>query len=151
MADSQYRTLVVDDYEPWRQFLCSTIQQHPQFQISGQAGDGLEAVLQAQELQPDLILLDVGLPTLNGIEAAREIRKLLPQSRILFLSADYSLEIAGEALKTGVGGYVVKSDAGRQLLEGMEAVINGHRFLSDRLARLILDKEEVPNVFKQDR
>jgi len=145
------RIMVVDDFEPWRRVLSETIETRPGWRVVGEAADGLQAIRRSLELQPDVIVLDIGLPRLNGIEAAREIRKLLPQSRILFLSADYSLEIAGEALKTGVGGYVVKSDAGRQLLEGMEAVINGHRFLSDRLARLILDKEEVPNVFKQDR
>ena len=133
MADSQYRTLVVDDYEPWRQFLCSTIQQHPQFQISGQAGDGLEAVLQAQELQPDLILLDVGLPTLNGIEAARRIREVSPRTKILFISGNRSKEIVDEALLAGGSGYVIKSDAGSELWLAIEALLQDKRFVSASL------------------
>ena len=96
--------------------------------------DGPEAVEQAQELQPDLILLDIGMPTLNGIEAARQIRAHAPKSKILFLSENRSPEIAEAALNTGAGGYVVKSDANRELLSAIKAVLEGRRFISASLA-----------------
>lgn len=78
--------LVVEDYEPFRRFICSTLGKRPELLIVGEVSDGLEAIQKAQELQPGLILLDVGLPTLNGIEAARQIREFFPESKILFVS-----------------------------------------------------------------
>jgi DNA-binding NarL/FixJ family response regulator len=128
------RILVVDDYEPWRRFVSTTLQKQPELQIVGEVTDGFEAVQKAQQLQPDLILLDIGLPTLNGIEAARRIRELSPKSRILFLSENRSWDIAEEALRTGAGGYVVKSDAVGELLPAVEAVLKGKRFVSASLA-----------------
>src|SRR4030095_8425698 len=95
--------------------------------------DGAEAVQQAQELQPDLILLDIGLPTLNGIEAARRIRKVSPTSKILFVTENRSTDIVEEALSTGASGYVVKSNAGSELLPAIEAVLRGKQFVSARL------------------
>src|ERR1700758_3447640 len=109
---SSLRVLVVDDYEPFRRIVCSMLARKLELQIVGEVADGLEAVQKAQELQPDLIVLDLGLPTLNGVEAARRIRKLSPKSKILFVSGNRSPDIAEEALRTGAGGYVVKSDGG---------------------------------------
>jgi len=126
--------LVVDDYEPWRRFVSTTLQKQPKLQVIGEALDGLEAVQKAQQLQPDLILLDIGLPTLNGIEAARRIREVSPKSKILFLSENRTWDIAEEALRTGAGGYVVKSDAAGELLPAVEAVLKGKRFVSASLA-----------------
>jgi DNA-binding NarL/FixJ family response regulator len=124
----------VDDYEPWRRVVSTTLQKQPTLQVIGEAVDGLEAVQKAQQLQPDLILLDIGLPTLNGIEAARRIRELSPKSKILFLSENRSWDIAEEALRTGAGGYVVKSDAEGELLPAVNAVLGGKRFVSASLA-----------------
>src|SRR5215831_12488011 len=93
---------------------------------------GLHAVLQAQQLQPDLILLDIGLPSLNGIEAARRIRKLSPNSKILFFTQNCSCEIAQGALKTGANGYLLKSDA-TDLAFAVEAVLRGEQFVSSRV------------------
>jgi DNA-binding NarL/FixJ family response regulator len=104
------RVLVVDDYEPWRRLIRLTLLVQERLQIVGEAVDGPEALHQAQELQPDLILLDISLPTLNGIEAARRIRQVSPNSKILFVTENRSPDIAEEALSTGAGGYVVKSD-----------------------------------------
>jgi DNA-binding NarL/FixJ family response regulator len=84
----------------------------------------------AQQLQPDLILLDIGLPTLNGIEAARRIREVSPKSRILFVSENRSPEIADEAFRTGACGYVVKAAATSELLPAVEAVLQDKRFVS---------------------
>src|SRR5215831_18338172 len=87
----------------------------------------------AQQLQPDLIMLDIGLPRTNGIAAARQIRRLCPSSKILFMSENRSADIAGEALSTGAGGYVVKSDAASELLPAIEAVLKGEQFVSPSL------------------
>ena len=127
------RILLVDDYEPWRRFVSTTLQKKSELQIVGEVTDGFEAVQKAQQLQPDLILLDIGLPTLNGIDAARRIRELSPKSRILFVSEDRSWDIAGEALRTGANGYVVKSDAASELLPAVEAVLQGKQFVSSGL------------------
>ena len=129
------RILVVDDYEPIRRFLCSELAKHPEAQIIGEASDGLEAVQIAQDLRPDLILLDIGLPTLNGIEAALRIRRLSPDSKILFVSQQSSPDLVQAALDTGALGYVVKSDAAGELLPAVEAVLRGKVFVSSSLAR----------------
>jgi DNA-binding NarL/FixJ family response regulator len=124
------RVLVVDDYERWRRHVVDTIQPHPAWQVIGEADDGLEAVQKVRRLRPDLILLDIGLPTLDGIEAARRIIADDPDARILFLSEHRSLDIVGTALATGARGYVVKSDAGRDLLPAMQAAVDGTSFVS---------------------
>ena len=98
------------------------------------ASDGLEAVLKSQELQPDLILLDIGLPTISGIEAARRIRKVAPKSKILFCSQEGDVDAARMALSEGGHGYVVKSDANNELFTAVEAVMQGKKFVSRRLA-----------------
>ncbi|MGB0014856.1 MAG: response regulator transcription factor [Candidatus Sulfotelmatobacter sp.] len=134
MEGSITRILVVDDYKPWRHFVSTTLKSQPKLQVIGEAMDGLEAVQKAQQLQPDLILLDIALPTLNGIEAARRIRELSPKSRILFVSENRSWDIAEEALRTSGGGYVVKSNAASELLPAVEAVLKGERFVSASLA-----------------
>jgi len=122
--------------EPWRRFISTTLQKQPELEISGRASDGLEAVLQAKELQPDLILLDIGLPTINGIEAARRIREISPASKILFVSENRSRDVAVEALCTGASGYVVKSDAASELLTAVS--LEGKRFVSASLAGYFL-------------
>jgi DNA-binding NarL/FixJ family response regulator len=124
------RVLVVDDYEPFRRFVCSTLKRKPDLQIVGEVSDGLEAVRRVEELQPDLMVIDIGLPTLNGIEAARRIRKLCPECRILFVSQETSADVVQEALSLGALGYVVKTHAGSELLPAVEAVCQGRQFLS---------------------
>jgi DNA-binding NarL/FixJ family response regulator len=134
VAKSSIRVLVVDDYEPLRRFSVLALGRKPELQIIGELSDGLEAVLRARELQPNLILLDISLPTLNGIEAARQIREQSPESKILFLSENRSRDIVAEALHTGGGGYVLKSDAGNELLPAVEAVLQGKQFVSSSLS-----------------
>ena len=130
-----FRILIVDDFESFRQFVCSMLQRRVEFQVIGQALDGLEALQKAEELQPDLILLDIGLPKLNGIEAARRLRKLIPHTKILFLSQESSSDVVQEALRLGASGYVVKARAGSELLPAVEAVRRGRRFVSSGLYR----------------
>jgi DNA-binding NarL/FixJ family response regulator len=127
------RVLVVDDSEIWRRFFSSTLQKQPEYQVIGELSDGLVAVQQAQQLQPDLILMDIGLPTLNGIEATRRIREVSPRSKILCVSENRSAEIAEEALHIGAAGYIVKSEAGSELLPAVKAVLLGKQFVSTSL------------------
>jgi DNA-binding NarL/FixJ family response regulator len=124
------RVLVVDDTPPWRRTISSIIQKEHGLQVVGEAGDGFEAIQKAQELRPDLILLDIGLPSLNGIEAARRIRERCPNSKVLFLSAQRDWDIVEEALRAGAVGYVVKSDAASELLPAVRAVLQGKQFVS---------------------
>lgn len=109
-----FNILVVDDFEPFRRFVCSILQQRAEFRII-EASDGLEAIQKAEELQPDLILFDVGLPKLNGIEAARRVRQLTSGAKILFLSQESSRDVVQEALSLGARGYVRKLRAQSEL------------------------------------
>jgi len=123
------QVLIVDDYQPWLRFLHSMVQDSLQFQAIDEASDGPEAVRKAVKLEPDLVLLDIGLPKLNGIEVARQIRERVPKTKILFVSEQRSEEVVREALTTG-SGYVVKSYAARELFPAMRAVLEGGRFVS---------------------
>jgi len=134
MGTSFVRVLVVDDHEPFRQSVCSMLRTRPQWHVIGEASDGSEAVQKAQQLRPDVIVLDIGLPTLNGLDAARRIRTLAPESTILFLSQESSVEVAQAALSLGALGYVVKARAGTELLAALEAVSQGKLFVSRGLA-----------------
>ena len=127
------RILVVDDFENWRRQVHSLLQARPTWQIIAEASDGPEAVQKAEELKPDLIVLDVGLPNLSGIEAARLIRQRSPNSKIIFLSQNSDLDAVRAALGTGALGYVRKTDAGRELLPAMDAVLRGKQFVSSSL------------------
>ena len=128
--------LVVDDNEPFRRFVRATLSTKPELKIISEVSDGLEAVQKALELQPALIVLDIGLPGLNGIEAARRIRKLSPKSTILFLSQESSPEIIQEALCLGALGFVIKAHAARDLLIAVEAVLRNEQFVSSALKAL---------------
>jgi DNA-binding NarL/FixJ family response regulator len=123
------RVLVVEDFAPFRRFLCSTLAKMPALQVICEVADGQEAVQKAQELTPDLILLDIGLPTLNGIAAARQIRNLVPASKIIFVTQESSAGVVQEALGTGALGYVVKTTANGNLLAAVEAVLEGRQFV----------------------
>jgi CheY-like chemotaxis protein len=109
------------------------LQSRPECQVIAEASDGPEAVQKAEELKPDLIVLDVGLPNLSGIEAARQIRQRSPNSEIIFLSQNSDLDVVRAALGTGALGYVRKTDAGRELLPAMEAALRGKQFVSSSL------------------
>jgi DNA-binding NarL/FixJ family response regulator len=134
LATTSIRLLVVDDSEPFRRIICSILQNELELPTIVQALDGMEAIELAKALQPDLILLDIGLPKLNGIEAARRIREFAPQSKILFVSQESSPDVVQTALNLGASGYVVKMDAGRELSTAVRAVLRGKRFVGSRFA-----------------
>jgi CheY-like chemotaxis protein len=129
-SDSIIRVLLVDDHEPFRQFVRATLNARPGTEVVSEASDGLDAVQKAQELKPDLIVLDIGLPGLNGLEAARRIRKLSPGSIILFLSQESSADVIREALSIGALGFVIKVCAARDLMVAVESVLRIQQFVS---------------------
>jgi DNA-binding NarL/FixJ family response regulator len=133
MAMPRIRVLVVDDYEPWHAFVVTVLGKNPDLNVVGQAFDGLEAVQQAAHLRPDLILLDISLPAQNGIEAARRIQQVSPNSKILFVTENRSSDFAEEALSTAANGYLVKSYAASEMLPALAAVLEGKRFVSASL------------------
>lgn len=105
------------------------IEEDPELEVIYEASDGVAAVQICWELQPDLVLLDVGLPKLNGLEAARQIREVSPDTKILFLSANPSRELMREALRLGAVGYLTKADAGLHLLAAVRAAAAGEEFV----------------------
>jgi DNA-binding NarL/FixJ family response regulator len=131
---SSIRILITDDYADWRQQVrLLLLKVQPEWQAISESSDGLEAVQKAQDLKPDIILLDIGLPKLNGIEAARRIRQVCPNSKIIFLSQNNDPDVVRAALDTGALGYVHKMDAGRELLLAVDAVLRGKQFISGSL------------------
>lgn len=127
------RILHVDDCEAWTSVVRMHLDWHPKLLLVGVATNGQEAVWKAEQLQPDLILLDVGLPLMNGIEAARQIQKVAPKAAILFLSENSDRDVVEAALRTGGHGFVLKSEAIRDLVTAIEAVLRGQRFVSTEL------------------
>jgi DNA-binding NarL/FixJ family response regulator len=125
--------LIVEDFVAFRRLICSILRKRQDLHVICEVSDGLEAVRKAKELKPDLILLDIGLPNLNGLQAAREIRKLTPESKIIFVSQESSADLVQEALSVGAHGYVAKTKLGSDLLAAVEAVLEGRRFVSSGL------------------
>jgi two-component system, NarL family, nitrate/nitrite response regulator NarL len=128
------RVLIVDDSQPWRRAVCLFLQQQLNLVVVCESADGLEAVQKSEEFQPDLVLLDISLPTLNGLEAARQIRKVAPGSKILFLSSYDYPELLREALRIGALGFVVKWDVASDLVPAVTAVMQDEQFFSNRLS-----------------
>jgi DNA-binding NarL/FixJ family response regulator len=131
---SSVTILLVDDYKPWRHYVFLRLKKEPELQIIYEACDGLEAVERSQKLQPDLILLDIGLPKMNGIEVVRQVRNLAPRSKILIVSQTSFPDVAQEALTLGASGYIDKADAAIELLPAVNAVLRGQKFVGRRLA-----------------
>src|SRR5215467_1699072 len=121
------KVLMVEDYEPFRQAVRLLLRHRTGFQIT-EASDGLEAIEKAKELQPDLVLFDIGLPKLNGLESAKRVRTLVPQARLLFLSQESSSEVVQETFRLGALGYVHKQNAMRDLPLAIDAILGGQRF-----------------------
>lgn len=129
------RILVAEDLDLWREYISSTLLKEPSFEIICEVVDGLQAVLMAEQHQPTIALLDIGLPRLCGIDAARSIQALAPNTRIVFLSGQQDTEIVRTALELG-SGYVLKSDAPMDLVAAIHSVAEGETFVSRHLARL---------------
>ena len=133
----EVRVLLADDYDPWRRCVSTLFLRQPQWKIVGEVSDGLEAVQKAQELKPDLILLDLSLPKLNGLEAANRIRHTVPATKIMFMTAYRDSDAMRTVLQNQAEGYVVKWEITRELLPAVEAVLEGRRFLSSQLIHIV--------------
>ena len=129
METSSFRILIADSFEPWLRYASSTLEKDESLQIVGVASDGLEAVQKAIELKPDLVLLSVGLPKLNGIEAAKRISEAVPGVKLLFATQIIDPDIMTEALSNGAHGYIWKIDAQRELLHAIRAIRQGEKFI----------------------
>jgi DNA-binding NarL/FixJ family response regulator len=123
-----HRVLVVDDFAGFRDLICSMLSNRPALLVVAEASDGLEAVRNADELQPDLIVLDLSMPKLNGLEATQRIRTLSPKSKIIIASFESSTDFVREALRSGAAGYVIKAEIAIQLLPAIEAVLQDKRW-----------------------
>jgi DNA-binding NarL/FixJ family response regulator len=130
---SKVRILIVEDIGFWREAISNMLRNEPSFEIVCEVADGLKAVLMAEQLQPTVVLLDIGLPLLNGMDAAGWIRKLAPRAGIVFLSEQRDTDIVQAALKLGCS-YVLKSDAAKDLVVAIHSAAAGGSFMSQRLA-----------------
>lgn len=133
MRTSIVRVLVVDDSRPWQKFIRTQLEIYPGAFIVSMESSGFEAVKKAAEMQPDLVLLDIHLSTLSGIEVAQQIRMVAPQSAILFVSGESDLDYVQAAFRAGGHGYVLKQEVAMDLLMGIETVLLGKRFMSPSL------------------
>jgi DNA-binding NarL/FixJ family response regulator len=125
---SRIRVLVVDDYDDWRRQVLSLFEKQPEWWVIGEARDGTEAIEKAVALKPDLIVVDIGLPKSSGIEAARQIRRLSPGSKILFLSNNNDFDVVRTALGTAQG-YVFKTDFHRDFLAAVRSVLRDELYV----------------------
>jgi DNA-binding NarL/FixJ family response regulator len=134
-----FRILVADDHEVVRKGLVSLLQAQPEWQVCGEAGDGREAVEKALELKPDVLILDIGMPTLNGLEATRQILKTNPHARVLILTLHDSDQVVREVLNAGARGFLLKSDAARDLVAAVEALRHDKTYFTSKVATMVLE------------
>jgi DNA-binding NarL/FixJ family response regulator len=134
-----FRILIADDHEIVRQGVKALLEQHTGWEVSGEAKDGREAVERCKALMPDLVLLDIGMPTLNGLDAARQILVSCPLTRILVLTMHDSEQVVRDVLAVGARGFLLKSDAGRDLVSAVEALQRHGTFFTSRVAELVLE------------
>jgi len=147
------RILIADDHELFRRGLAAELTQVPGWIVAGEAANGREAVELAAALKPDITVLDLTMPGLNGLEAARRIIAVEPAARILILTAHESEQLVREVLSAGAKGYVLKSDAGRILVAALQALLGGGSFFTSNVARIVLDgylRSESPEVEAPD-
>lgn len=129
----EVRILLADDYGPWRACVSSLFLKHPEWKIIGEVSDGLEAIQKAQELNPDVILLDLSLPKVNGVEAANHIRQTAPATKIVFITAYHDADVMQTVVHNRAEGYVLKWEVMRDLIPAIEAALCGKKFVSTRL------------------
>jgi len=131
------RILIVDDHDIVRRGVRALLESEPGFSICGEAGNGREAVAKAAELRPDLVLLDIGLPELNGLEVTRQLRAMLPSAKILVLTVFEADRLVEDLVAAGVNGYVLKSEAGLTLINAVHALARGSNYFTQRLRQTI--------------
>ncbi len=132
------RILIADDHEVVRRGLCTLLQAHEGWEICGEAKDGREAVEMARQLKPDVVIVDVGMPNLNGLAATRQLTQENPQQKIIVLTITDSDEVIRDALDAGARGFVLKSDAARDLVSAVEALQRNRMFFTPRVNDMVL-------------
>jgi DNA-binding NarL/FixJ family response regulator len=132
------RILIADDHDLMRRGVKALLQSHAGWEIVGEAHTGREAVSKAEELKPDVVILDISMPDLNGVDAAKRIRKASPDTEVLILSVHYSDQLIRDILEAGVRGYIVKSDSDRDLVIAVEALANHKPFFTPRATEVML-------------
>ena len=133
------RILLADDHELVRQGLRTLIEGHAGWQVCGEATTGREAVAKTRELKPDIVVMDFTMPELNGMEATRQIRAALPRTQVLILTMHESEELVREVLAAGARGYVLKSDAGRALVDALNALADHKPYFTSKISALVLE------------
>ena len=134
-----FRILVADDHEVVRRGLCALLQAQPDWEVCGEAGDGREALEKTQKLKPDVVILDIGMPSLNGLEATRQILKAMPHTRVLILTLHDSDQVVREVRNAGARGFLLKSDAARDLVAAVEALRRDKTYFTSKVAAMVLD------------
>ncbi|HLZ43355.1 MAG TPA: response regulator transcription factor [Candidatus Sulfotelmatobacter sp.] len=133
------RVLIADDHELARRGIRAVLESHPRWEVCGEAKDGRESVELAASLRPDVVLLDIGMPNLNGLEAARQILAVNPNIAILILTMHDSDNVVREVLRAGARGFLLKSDAGRDLVAAVEALESQRTFFTTRVSQMVLN------------
>jgi DNA-binding NarL/FixJ family response regulator len=134
-----FRILVADDHEVVRQGVRSLLEAHPGWEVIAEASDGRDAVEKASQLHPDVVILDIGMPNLNGLEATRQILREHPGARVLILTMHDSEQVVREVLEAGARGFILKSDAGRDLVAAVEALQRNKTFFTSKVAEMVLE------------
>jgi DNA-binding NarL/FixJ family response regulator len=135
---AQGRILVADDHEVVRKGLCALLQSHG-WEICGEAIDGRQAVDKSRELKPDIVILDIGMPNLNGLDATRQILRNNPDQRVLILTITDTDQVVRDVLQAGARGFVLKSDAARDLVAAVEAILQHRTFFTPRVGQMVLE------------
>ena len=148
---SAYRILIADDHEIVRRGIRTVLETHPGWEIVGEARDGREAVQSARVLKPDLVLLDIGMPNLNGLDAARQISATCPSTKVLILTVHNSEEIVRDVLAVGARGFLLKSDAGRDLVTAVETVQSQATFFRHSAAESVTDAHPTSGFLAKPR
>ena len=144
------RILVVEDSEDWRKLIVCLLREVPSFEIVGEASDGVHAIQMAGEMQPTVVLLDIGLPRLNGIQAGAWILKVAPGAKIIFVSQEFDRDLIDAAMEIGAYGFVLKSDAGEALIPAIRAVIRDEKFMSDGLVRYLFVSRSKERIIRRN-
>jgi len=143
------RILIADELEVVRRGLCAVLQVRPEWEVCGEAGDGRQALEEAQKLRPDITILDIGLPNLDGVEATRQILKASPGTKVLVLTLDHSDHVIREVLKAGARGLLLKADAACDLAPAIDALLQNKTYLSSKVAAIVLDRSLNPRQTAQ--
>jgi DNA-binding NarL/FixJ family response regulator len=134
-----FRILVADDHEVVRRGLCALLRNQPEWEVCGEAGDGREAVEKVVALKPEVVILDIGMPNLNGLEATRQMLKTNPQIKVLVLTLHDSDQMVQEVLNAGARGFLLKTDAARDLVAAVEALRRGKTYFTPKVAAMVLN------------